>query len=244
MLSYPDLEAAPNPVAAIPTDPCASPTSASPTTRGRAVTRGPRPAPSRALRPRAAVVLLVGAALALALSGCAPESTDLTSTSGGDYVTGAGTITEISQSERGAPILFSGELDTGGTADSEDWLGSVVVVNFWYAACPPCRAEAPDLQSLYQQFLPDGVVFIGVDVRDQAATARAFSDTFGITYPSIIDAGTGGVQLAFAGQIAPNAVPTTIVLDREGRVASRIIGQIPDRSVLETLIEDVIGEEG
>ena len=141
-------------------------------------------------------------------------------------------------------ISFSGELDTGGTADSDDWLGSVVVVNFWYAACPPCRAEAPDLESLYQQFHPDGVVFIGVDVRDEAATALAFAETFGITYPSILDTRGGEVQLAFAGEVAPNAVPTTIVLDREGRVASRIIGQIPDRSVLETLIEDVIGEEG
>lgn len=192
---------------------------------------------------RPGVLLLAGAAITILLSGCAPASADLTEV-GGDYITGTGTITEIPRAERGAPISFSGELDTGGAADSDDWLGSVVVVNFWYAACPPCRAEAPDLESLNQQFLPDGVVFIGVNVRDQAATAGAFSDTFGITYPSILDAGAGEVQLAFAGQIAPNAVPTTIVLDREGRVASRIIGQIPDRSVLETLIEDVIGEEG
>jgi thiol-disulfide isomerase/thioredoxin len=211
--------------------------------RGRAVTRGSLPAVTHAARSRAVVLLLAGAALAVALTGCAPEPIDLTSDRGGDYVTGTGTITEIPRAERGAPISFSGELDTGGTADSDDWLGSVVVVNFWYAACPPCRAEAPDLESLHQQFLPDGVVFIGIDVRDQAATAAAFSDTFGITYPSILDARTGEVQLAFAGQIAPNAVPTTIVLDREGRVASRIIGQIPDRSVLETLIEDIVEEE-
>lgn len=157
-------------------------------------------------------------------------------------MTGTETITEISRAERGSRILFAGELDTGGAANSDDWLGSVVVVNFWYAACPPCRVEAADLESLHQQFLLEGVVFVGVDVRDEAATALAFADTFGITYPSILDTGSGEVQLAFAGQIAPNAVPTTIVLDREGRVASRIIGK--DRSVLETLIEDVVGEEG
>jgi thiol-disulfide isomerase/thioredoxin len=211
---------------------------------GRVATRRCLPAATGASRSRAAILLLAGAALAIALTGCAPESTNLTNVGGGDYVTGTGTITEIPRAERGAQISFSGELDTGGTADSDGWLGSVVVVNFWYAACPPCRAEAPDLESLNQQFIPDGVVFIGVNVRDQAATAGAFSDTFGISYPSILDARAGEVQLAFAGQIAPNAVPTTIVLDREGRVASRIIGQIPDRSVLETLIEDVIGEEG
>jgi len=203
----------------------------------------PLSAATPARRTRAGVLLLAGAALAAVLTGCASESTDL-SDAGGDYITGTGTITEIPRTERGARISFSGELDTGGTADSDDWLGSVVVVNFWYAACPPCRAEAPDLESLYQQFLPDSVVFIGVDVRDEAATALAFAETFGITYPSILDTRGGEVQLAFAGEIAPNAVPTTIVLDRDGRVASRIIGQIPDRSVLETLIEDVIGEEG
>lgn len=208
------------------------------------MTRRSLPLATGARRARAGLFLLAAVALAVGLSGCTPESTTLTNIGGGDYVTGTETITEIPWAERGSRISFAGELDTGGTASSDDWLGSVVVVNFWYAACPPCRAEAPDLESLHQQFLPDGVVFIGVDVRDEATTALAFADTFGITYPSILDTGSGEVQLAFAGQIAPNAVPTTIVLDREGRVASRIIGKIPDRSVLETLIEDVVGEEG
>lgn len=208
------------------------------------MTRRSLPLATGARRARAGLLLFAGVALAVGLSGCAPESTTLTNAGGGDYVTGTETITEIPRAERGSRISFAGELDTGGAANSDDWLGSVVVVNFWYAACPPCRAEAPDLESLHQQFLPDGVVFIGVDVRDEATTALAFADTFGITYPSILDTGSGEVQLAFAGQIAPNAVPTTIVLDREGRVASRIIGKIPDRSVLETLIEDVVGEEG
>ncbi|WP_424454634.1 TlpA family protein disulfide reductase [Pseudolysinimonas sp.] len=209
----------------------------------RLVTQAHLPVAISRRRARAGLILLAAVALVAALTGCASESTDLRD-AGGDYITGTGTITEIPRDERGAQISFSGELDSGGTADSDDWLGSVVVVNFWYAACPPCRAEAPDLESLYQQFLPDGVVFIGVDVRDEAATALAFAESFGISYPSILDTRGGEVQLAFAGEIAPNAVPTTIVLDREGRVASRIIGQIPDRSVLETLIEDVVGEEG
>lgn len=206
------------------------------------MTRRSLPATTGARQARARLLLFAGVALAIGLSGCAPESTTLTNAGGGDYVTGTETITEISRAERGSRILFAGELDTGGAANSDDWLGSVVVVNFWYAACPPCRVEAADLESLHQQFLLEGVVFVGVDVRDEAATALAFADTFGITYPSILDTGSGEVQLAFAGQIAPNAVPTTIVLDREGRVASRIIGK--DRSVLETLIEDVVGEEG
>jgi thiol-disulfide isomerase/thioredoxin len=118
----------------------------------------------------------------------------------------------------------------------------VVVVNFWYAACPPCRAEAPDLKALDEQFSPDGVVFIGVNVRDSAPTAAAFAATFDIAYPSILDATDRNVLSAFAGQIAPGAVPTTIILDREGRVAARIVGLIPSRTTLATLIEDALAE--
>ena len=187
----------------------------------------------RVVRAVASVVLLG------LLVGCAaPSNLEQTGSSADD------TITEIAVANRGEPIVFGGPLDTGATADSADWLGSVVVVNFWYAACPPCRAEAPDLEALHGQFAPDGVVFIGVNVRDSAATATSFAEKFGITYPSILDTTTGDVQLAFAGKIAPKAVPTTIVLDREGRVAARILGRIPSRTTLATLIETVLAEGG
>lgn len=176
--------------------------------------------------------------LAVLLAGCTETSNiGSSSTSSADD-----TITEIAAADRGDPIVFGGKLEDGSAVDSNDWLGSVVVVNFWYAACPPCRAEAPDLKALYEQFSPDGVVFIGVNVRDSDATATAFANTFDITYPSITDANEGNVQLAFAGQIAPNAVPTTIILDREGRAASRIVGRIPSRTTLATLIEDTLAE--
>lgn len=171
------------------------------------------------------------------LAGCAASSTAEGVRSSADD-----TITEIAVADRGEPIVFGGPLDTGATADSSDWLGSVVVVNFWYASCPPCRAEAPDLEALHQQFAPDGVVFIGVNVRDSAATATSFAEKFKITYPSILDTNDGAVQLAFAGKIAPKAVPTTIILDREGRPAARILGRFPSRTTLATLIESVLAE--
>jgi hypothetical protein len=79
-------------------------------------------------------------------------------------------------------------------------------------------------------------------VRDQAATARSFASEFGITYPSVLDVDRGTMQLAFSGVVAPNAVPTTIVLDRNGRVAARVLGKIPDASVLEALITTVLKE--
>ena len=116
------------------------------------------------------------------------------------------------------------------------------MVNFWYAGCPPCRLEAPDLEALHQEFRAEGVVFIGVNILDQAPTALAFADEFGVTYPSIMDTNDGSVRLAFAGQVAPNAVPTTVVLDQQSRVAARISGLLTDPDVLAELIRDVQAE--
>jgi thiol-disulfide isomerase/thioredoxin len=162
--------------------------------------------------------------------------------SGKGYIAGDGTVAEWAPAERGAPVVFDGELENGDIIRSADLVGDVVVVNFWYAACAPCRAEAPDLEALHQQFSDADVTFLGVNVRDQADTALAFAETYGVTYPSIIDLDkrTG---LAFAGLFAPNAVPTTLVLDESGRVAARIVGRVSEPSILETLIEDTASEE-
>lgn len=158
------------------------------------------------------------------------------------YVSGDGTVSEFAPETRGDPIVFSGATDQGGMFDSTEYQGRIVVVNFWYASCPPCRIEAPWLEELAQQFADDEVSFIGVNIRDDAGTALAFARTFEISYPSILDT-DATVMTAFAGQASPAAVPTTIVLDREGRAASRIVGLI-DRDVLEMLIATALDERG
>jgi len=191
---------------------------------------------------RSKTILITAAAFAsvlLGLSACV-ESTPLANAGGG--YSSVGPVTEIDAGDRGDPIAFSGTFDTGPSGSSEDWLGSVVVVNFWYAGCAPCRAEAPDLEALNIKYQPDGVQFVGVNVRDQAGTAQSFADAFGITYPSFLDADGGEIQLAFAGEIAPDAVPTTLVLDRQGRIAARIVGRL-DKSILNTLISDAVAEQ-
>src|SRR5690606_19243058 len=119
---------------------------------------------------------------------------------------------------------------------SDDLAGDVVVVNFWYAACGPCRAEAPDLQELFQKYEDSGVSFVGVNTVDEPDTALAFARKYGITYPSVMDGKAGAVRLAFAGQASPSAVPTTLVLDKKGRVASRFLGQIQAPSNLDAVI--------
>ena len=179
----------------------------------------------------------------LILSGCATATplSNARSGSTGSYTDNG--ITERTPGEREKPVRFSGPLDSGGRFNSREALGSPVVVNFWYAGCPPCRAEAPDLKAVSEAYGPKGVVFVGVNVEDQASTSLQFSRRFAISYPSILDVGSSSVQLAFAGSIAPNAVPTTLVLDRQGRVAARIIGRIPSRSVLTSLIDTVLKEK-
>jgi len=188
------------------------------------------------------VLLVVG----LVVSGCAAESDALAEQyragTGQNYISGDGALTVVAPESRNEGIAFQGPLDVGGTFSSDDYAGQIMVVNFWYAGCPPCRLEAPDLEVLHQEFLEEGVVFIGVNILDQAPTALAFADEFGVTYPSIMDTNDGSVRLAFSGQVAPNAVPTTVVLDQQGRVAARISGLLTEPDVLAALIRDVQAE--
>ncbi|QNN61879.1 TlpA family protein disulfide reductase [Leucobacter denitrificans] len=190
----------------------------------------------------------VAAVAALALTGCSTNEADSLSQQwqdGGDkgYVAGDGSSYSLPASERGEPVEFAGETEHGESFGSTDTIGNVTVVNFWYAGCAPCRAEAPDLEEAYDEFSPEGVQFVGVNTRDQAAQAIQFAEQFGIEYPSILDnPGGRSVQRAFAGQIPLNAVPTTLVLDTEGRVAHRVVGQIAGASQLRTLISETLAE--
>lgn len=196
------------------------------------------------LRPLALAGLV---SVALALSGCTSGDSladQYREGSSKGYIAGDGSVTEIPVDERGESVEFDGTLEDGSTVSSADYAGEVLVVNFWYASCAPCRAEAPDLKEISEQFAGKGASFLGVNVRDQAASAIAFNEAYEISYPSVMDVDDGGLQLAFSGSIPPNAVPTTLVLDASGRVAARILGQVNSPSILKTLIEDTIAEDG
>ncbi|MFB2586402.1 TlpA disulfide reductase family protein [Herbiconiux liukaitaii] len=190
---------------------------------------------SRGIRVALAATL---AATALVLAGCSndPLAEQYREGSNKGYISGDGVVTEFAESERTDPIAFEGVDESGEQVSSDDYAGQVLVLNFWYAGCAPCRAEAPLLEEANAEFAGRGASFLGVNVRDQASTAASFSKTFDITYPSVVDT-DGAMQLAFAGKAAANAVPTTLILDTEGRVAARILGQVKDASILETLIE-------
>ena len=182
-------------------------------------------------------------AIGLSLSACSNDALADQYRSGDNknYIAGDGTVTEFAEESRQDPVVFEGLDEAGITISSKDYLGEVLVMNFWYAACAPCRVEAPELAALANQYEGNGASFLGVNVRDQAATALSFAKTFEIPYPSVIDT-DGELQLAFSGTVAPNAVPTTLVIDAEGRVAARILGQITEPGILDTLIRDTIAE--
>ena len=201
---------------------------------------------ARAGRPerrglRAAAAALV---LGLTLSSCSAANDSLAQQAkSGDnknYVAGDGSVTEYSAALRGAPIQLDVPMMDGTQLTSADLRGKVAVLNFWYAACAPCRLEAPTLESLHQEFTSKGVVFKGVNIRDEAPTGEAFERSFGISYPSVLDK-SGTVLLSMSQYVPPQAVPTTLVIDKQGRVAARILG-VADKSTLKSLLAGAIAE--
>lgn len=182
--------------------------------------------------------------LAVGLSACAPDPVSESFLNGENtgYVAADGAIVEIPEADRGEPVDFGGVTETGEPFDSAELAGQVTVVNFWYAGCAPCRVEAKDLESVWQEYQSEGVSFVGINTRDQADTAKAFSDEYGITYPSLIDVDTAEAKFAFAQAVPIQATPTTLVLDKQGRVAARIIGPIDGTSILSTLVGDALAE--
>ena len=200
------------------------------------------------MKSRKSGVALAVAVIAsvLVLSGCGSND-DLASQyqDGVDsgFISGDGSVQSIPVAERGDTVRYSGMATDGEAREWGEYLDDVVVVNFWYAGCPPCRAEAPDLAAVANDYENRGVRFLGVNTRDDLAQAVMFEEEFAIPFPSILDKrNEAAVQRAFAGTVPLNTVPTTLILDREGRVAHRILGQIASASMLETMIKETLAE--
>lgn len=199
--------------------------------------------PKRRLLLELGMALAVVLPVSLVVTSCAAEDPLAQQAAAGDgknYIAGDGSVTEYAAADRGEPVEVSGTLFDGTDVSSADWDGQVTVLNFWYAACAPCREEAADLVSLHDEYAPQGAAFYGVNIRDEQATAEAFERSFGIPYASFDDK-DGGVLLGMTQYVPPQAVPTTIVLDREGRVSARILG-LADRGTLKALIHDALAE--
>jgi thiol-disulfide isomerase/thioredoxin len=183
--------------------------------------------------------LLVGLLAIPVLTGCANDVDQATPGTRYEFTgsTAAGEV--LPAADRADAPPFDGELLDGTAFRSTELAGDVAVINFWGSWCAPCRVETPDLQAVYADVRDDGVQFLGVDVKDQRQLASAFMTTVGAEYPSLFDP-RGEVALAFRGFPA-NVVPSTILLDSEGRVAAVYTGAIAQddlRAALAALVEE------
>jgi thiol-disulfide isomerase/thioredoxin len=169
--------------------------------------------------------------LSLLLVGCGGGVSTNGSTS---FIAGNGAVTFIKSNNRIMAPKIEGPTLGGGTFHLAS--GQIAVVNVWASWCAPCRAEAPTLVALSKKF--PNVQFVGVLTRDNPASAMAFVKRFGIPYPTLTD---DAILLGFHASLIANAIPTTLIVDRHGRVAARISGEITFAS-LNGLIERVVAE--
>jgi thiol-disulfide isomerase/thioredoxin len=189
-----------------------------------------------------ALLALLAVTMLLVLAGCSTGSGAVSVVNGGEFRFVAGTPagTAIAVDKRAPAPQFSGKLVGGGDFTSTGLRGKVAVLNFWGSWCAPCRVETPQFQHVYAAVHGQGVDFVGLDVKEPTeAFALAFMKRFGITYPSVYDP-RGEVALAFRDYPA-NAIPSTIVLDRNQRVAAVYTGTVAERD-LRTVLDRVLKE--
>ncbi len=179
------------------------------------------------------------AVLALAvvvLGGCSSAASGGT----GDtrYVAGDGSTILLAAAERSSAPDLAGTTLEGQPWSLASFRGKIVVLNVWASWCPPCRAEAADLQTVYDEYAARGVTFVGLNIRDSTPNALAFTRKLGVTYPSLRDE-DGQLQLAFRTTLPPQAIPSTLIIDQEGRIAARALAQV-DKSRLRGLLDPLL----
>lgn len=193
------------------------------------------------MRLRKAAVIATGAAWVIALcgslTGCgllSPDEELLIPVQAGQLTTDPGIgLTVIPPEDRSAPLDISGVDLDGQPISLSDSRGEVTVINSWATWCPPCRAEMPEFADVARKLEGQGVTFIGINVQDDLERAREY--TADTPYRSIVD--EDGSLVARIPDVPPRSLPVTVILDRQGRIAVRIVGPI----VLGTLEETVLG---
>ncbi|WP_035937546.1 TlpA family protein disulfide reductase [Knoellia aerolata] len=192
---------------------------------------------------RAGIALASCVAL-LTIGGCSSDPNSIAEQAKrGDqkgYIAGNGAIEQIPVAKRLKPITLEGT-----TLDGTEWSSTsargkdIVVINLWGSWCPPCIEEVPDLEKVWTevQAAKKPVQFMGIDFRESPERGRAFVATQNMTYPSLSD--ESGVLILAFGRQAPTSPPSTLILDRDGRVAARASGVV-SAATLRGLIDDVL----
>jgi len=169
----------------------------------------------------------------LLLTGCAGGG--ISAQNENSFVAGSGNATFVKKSERkDAPKISGTTLNFG---DKTLNLNQVTVINVWASWCAPCRAEAPVLQDFSIKY--PQVQFAGILTRDNLSSAKAFYENFQLTYPTFTD---DSLLLGFSGSIIPNAIPTTLIIDKNGKVAVRISGEVTV-ATFQKLLDKVLANE-
>jgi thiol-disulfide isomerase/thioredoxin len=193
--------------------------------------------------PRALALLFVPL-LACSLAACSQDANSLSAQakegSRKGYISGDGAIEAIPAAKRGAPVTLSGKTLDNAAWSVKDQAGKVVVLNVWASWCPPCQHEAPQLEKSFQGFSSSSspVVFMGLNTRDNPSSGMSTAKRWGISFPSLNDE-SGLLILALQGKVS--APPTTLVLDRTGRIAARVNGEVT-AATLTGLVQDVLAE--
>ncbi|GGL00626.1 TlpA family protein disulfide reductase [Streptomyces flaveus] len=193
-------------------------------------------------RSRAALFTCGAAVAALLLSACGSGGTK-GGGGGTGFVTGTDGIATVEKAERASAPDLSGKTIDGKQLDVADYKGDIVVLNVWGSWCGPCRLEAKNFVKVSEDLKDQGVQFVGINTRDTSTKpAVAFEKEYGVTYPSLYDP-TGKLMLRFEkGTLNPQAIPSTIVIDREGRIASRSL-QALSEDKLRKMLKPILAEK-
>ncbi|WP_419997061.1 TlpA family protein disulfide reductase [Streptomyces boninensis] len=192
---------------------------------------------------KGAALAAATAAGALLLAGCGSGDNKASGGNNTQFVAGTGKISTVKAADRIAAPDISGKTTHDKQLKLSDYKGKVVVVNVWGSWCAPCRAEAPNLKKVSDDTKDKGVQFVGINTRDlEVNQAKAFDRNFGITYPSLYDP-AGKLILKFPkGTLSPQAIPSTLILDRDGKIAARALKPLTEKELRKAL-DPVIAEK-
>jgi thiol-disulfide isomerase/thioredoxin len=187
--------------------------------------------------------IIVVACTAALLSGCgllSPEEELLIPVQAGQLTSDPGIgMTVIPEAERGQPLTLAGMDLDGAPLSLGDSLGEVTVVNSWATWCAPCRTEMPEFADVATKLDGQGVTFVGINVQDDLDAAREY--TIDTPYRSIVD--PDGSLVAQIPDVPPRSLPVTVILDRQGRVAVRIVGPIVLGTLEDTVLSVLASEQ-
>ncbi len=178
--------------------------------------------------------------ISLLITACATPVSNISSDSESGFVSGDGTSIFLNKTDRKpAPELKDVEF-LSSEINLNSLKNKVGLINVWGSWCSPCRKEAAELEELYLKNKANNVEFIGINIRDSKISANRFIENFSITYPNIFDR-DGKLLLGYKDSLPPNAIPSTILIDKNGLVAARQLGPI-DKSLIQGFISELVEE--